>query len=287
MKILLCGANGYIGSLFYQKYFEKYDIFPIDNLLTKRKKLNFVKVKDYRDLNKDFINNFDICIWLCGHSSVLQSVNAPNNAFNNNVLGLIKLKKDFKGTLIYASSGSVYNNLLGRKCSEETETLTSSNIYDFTKSTIDKYFTLTEKNFISLRFGTVVGASQCFRNELLINKMCEDAIIKKKIFLSNPNKHRPILYINDLIRSLDLIIENHKELRNEIFNLCSINDKMKNYANYVKNFFKIRIVRLEDSNSYSFQMTNSKFIKFTKFSFTTDIETILYNVKNYLLLSKF
>ena len=287
MKILLCGANGYIGSLFYQKYFEKYNIFPIDNLLIKRKKLNFVKVRDYKDLNKDFINTFDVCIWLCGHSSVLQSINAPNDAFNNNVLGLIEFKKNFKGTLIYASSGSVYNNLLGRKCSEKTKTLISSNIYDFSKSTIDKYFTLVEKNFISLRFGTVVGASQCFRNELLLNKMSEDAIVKKKIFLSNPNKHRPILYINDLIKSLDLIVENHKDLRNEIFNLCSVNETMNNYANYVKNFFKIKIIRLENSNAYSFQMTNTKFIKFTKFVFTTNIETILQNIKNYLLFSKF
>jgi nucleoside-diphosphate-sugar epimerase len=117
--------------------------------------------------------------------------------------------------------------------------------------------------------------------------MSEDAIVKKKIFLSNPNKHRPILYINDLIKSLDLIVENHKDLRNEIFNLCSVNETMNNYANYVKNFFKIKIIRLENSNAYSFQMTNTKFIKFTKFVFTTNIETILQNIKNYLLFSKF
>ena len=61
-KILLCGANGYIGSLFYQRYFQKYNIFPIDNLLVKKNKHNYVKVKDYRNLTKDFINTFDLVI---------------------------------------------------------------------------------------------------------------------------------------------------------------------------------------------------------------------------------
>ncbi len=285
-KILLCGANGYIGSLFYQRYFQKYNIFPIDNFLVKKKKHNFVKVKDYRSLTKDFINTFDICIWLAGHSSVLQSIRDPNGTFNNTVVGLIEFKKKFKGTLIYASSGSVYNNLL-KKNTEENTNLEMDNIYDFCKLTIDKYFMLNEKNFISLRFGTVVGGSESFRNELLLNKMSLDAMKKKKIFLSNPKSYRSILYIEDAISSLELIVKNHKDLRNQIFNLCSINNTMNGYADFVKNFFKVEILRLPNTKTYNFQMSNNKFRAFTKFIFTNDIEKILQNIKNYLLLSKF
>jgi hypothetical protein len=62
LKILLCGVNGYIRSLFYQIYFKKYNTLPIDYFLVNRKRLNFVRVKDYRDLKEDFVNIFDMCI---------------------------------------------------------------------------------------------------------------------------------------------------------------------------------------------------------------------------------
>jgi hypothetical protein len=39
------------------------------------------------------------------------------------------------------------------------------------------------KNFFSLRFGTIALELQCLGIELLINKMSEDVIIKKKFFI--------------------------------------------------------------------------------------------------------
>ena len=43
-------------------------------------------------------------MWLSGHSSVQQSRPDPFGAIDNNLNGLIKFKKIFKGRLIYASS---------------------------------------------------------------------------------------------------------------------------------------------------------------------------------------
>jgi nucleoside-diphosphate-sugar epimerase len=294
-KILLCGANGYVGSLFYKRYHHKYDIFPIDNLLVKKKKFSFVKIKDYKNLDENFLDKFDICVWLCGHASVQQCSKNPEAAFQNNTVDLIELKKKFsknkrrgrEGTFIYSSTGSLYNNLFKNKNSEEVRLSESVNMYDLSKSTLDKYFSLVEKNFICLRFGTVVGASPSFKNELLLNRMSQDAIIKKKIFVANPENYRSILYIVDLVKSLEIIIENHKDLRNEIFNLCSINGTIGNFANCTSNFYKVKILKLANSPSYSYQMSNSKFKSFTKFVFTTDIDEILNNIRNYLLYSKF
>ena len=39
-KILLVGANGYIGSQLYKKLNHKFDIYPIDNFLGKQKNKN-------------------------------------------------------------------------------------------------------------------------------------------------------------------------------------------------------------------------------------------------------
>ena len=47
-KILLVGANGYIGSHLYKKLKYKFDIYPIDNFFRKTKKQRFVIKKDYR-----------------------------------------------------------------------------------------------------------------------------------------------------------------------------------------------------------------------------------------------
>ena len=71
------------------------------------------ELKDYRKLSSEDLNKFDVCLWLCGHSSVKQSIDNPSEAFSNNTTGLIELSKKFDGTIIYASSGSVYNNSTG------------------------------------------------------------------------------------------------------------------------------------------------------------------------------
>ena len=92
-KILLVGANGYIGSHLYKKLKDKYNIYPIDNFFRKIKKQKFVIKKDYRDLKEKFLRKFSTCIWLSGHSSVQQSVPDPFGAIDNNLNGLIKFKK--------------------------------------------------------------------------------------------------------------------------------------------------------------------------------------------------
>ena len=63
-KILLVGANGYIGSQLYKKLNHKFDIYPIDNFFRKTKKQKFVKKKDYRDLKINFLRKFSSCVWL-------------------------------------------------------------------------------------------------------------------------------------------------------------------------------------------------------------------------------
>lgn len=286
IKVLLVGANGYIGSLFYQNFFEKIDIFPIDNFLTVRKKLDFVKSFDYRILNKSFLNEFDVCLWLAGHPSVQQSMSDPEGAFNNNTLGLINFSNIFDGTLIYASTGSVYSNSLDNLSNEETPIGQTTNYYDFSKLMADNYFKIYGKNFISLRFGTVVGGSSSFRAELLLNKMSADAKYENKINLANSKSERPVLFIDDLIKSLFLIVKNHEEFRKNIFNLCSINSNMETYAMAVAKYFNSEIILNKDSSTYSFHMDNSKFKKFSNFQFTSDIEKIITNIDEFITKNK-
>ena len=205
----------------------------------------------------------------------------PFGAIDNNLNGLIKFKKIFKGRLIYASSGSVYSQISGL-CEEDTPIGDPTNIYDFTKVTIDKYFQLTKSNCVSLRFGTVLGPSDNIRTELLLNNMTLDAITKKKVFLANPNVFRPILYIEDLIDAIEVILK-RKNNRHMIYNLCSVNLRMIDYAKTVSRQFSCKIQRLKNTNTYNFKMSNKRFCKEYNFKFTKNISKITTELEKFYL----
>ena len=279
-KILLVGANGYIGSRFYDRLHGKYNITCIDNGLKPFiNKANNFSLTDYRDIDDDFLSDFSDCIWLAGHSSVPQSLQDPVGCFQNNLVGLALLQERFNGRLIYASSGSVYNGKNGRISSEKDSLGAPLNIYDFTKSTFDNYLNFSKKkNWIALRFGTVVGASQKMRTELLLNKMVLDAIEKKELTLANPSVLRPILFIDDLVNALDSILT-EPNVSGEVFNLCSMTASMSDYANQISAHFSVPIRNLPNSSTYNFGMTAEKFSSQYNFSFTTDLQDIISNIK--------
>ena len=89
-KILLIRSNVYIPSKLYQKLKKKYDFCSIDSGLREvdYKANNFEQV-DYRNLNEEYLSDFDECIWLAGHSNVPQSVADPMGCFENNLVELV------------------------------------------------------------------------------------------------------------------------------------------------------------------------------------------------------
>jgi nucleoside-diphosphate-sugar epimerase len=217
-----------------------------------------------------------------GHSSVSQSINDPVGCFSNNLTGLVEFAKLFPGRLIYASSGSVYNNNPDQNCMETVTIGSPKNIYDYTKSSFDQYMSILGSNYIGLRFGTVVGGSPNMRSELLLNKMVKDALVNKVINLANPKAVRPVLYIEDLVKCLIILLNSHQT--NEIFNLCSLNGDMEYYAESVSRKFMVPINHMQDSITYSFSMSNNKFSERFDFKFEKDINMILSNIQNNIIL---
>lgn len=283
-KILLVGANGYIGSRFYDLLNHKYEILGIDSGLRRSPvHANNFSVVDYRELDTEFLSHFTDCVWLAGHSSVPQSLSDPWGCFQNNLVGLVAFQRKFLGRLIYASSGSVYNNMDACMCNEEYASAAALNIYDFTKITFDNYLKLLTiddaKKWVGLRFGTVVGSSKNIRKELLLNKMVLDSINNKVLNLANPNVLRPVLFIDDLVRALDQILSD-SEVGREIFNLCSITACMSEYATHVSEYLQVPINNLPDSTTYNFGMSAKKFSSRYNFTFTSNIEDIIANIES-------
>jgi len=276
-KILLVGANGYVGSRFMERCHDKYNLKCIDNLLKPGELPDYIEHKDYRDLTKSELKDFDICLWLAGHSSVPMSKANPEDCYDNNYTGLVNFIKNFDGKLIYASSGSVYSNANGAICDETTAIGMPDNIYDYTKVALDHYMEVLNKDYVSLRFGTVDGGSPRIREELLLNRMVKDGLLNNTVNLANPKANRGVLYIEDLIDALELIIRNPPK-ESEVFNLNSCNGNMENFANIVIKKTGAKLNMLKDSNAYDFQMTSQKFSDYYSYKFTTDIETLVDNI---------
>ena len=285
LNILLVGSNGYIGSHFYNCFKNKYKISLIDNGFRPYEfKANDFILRDYRKLNLDYLSEFTHCVWLAGHSSVPQSIKDPLGCFSNNLTGLADFYHMFPGSLIYASSGSVYNNNKSLECNEEEISSGAPfNMYDFTKISFDNYLNIFKEdkknNWIGLRFGTVVGSSQKIRTELLLNRMVFDAINNNKINLANSKVFRPILFIDDLVNAIDTILQGPEDNFGQIYNLCSINASMEEYASNVSRFFDVPINVMSDSKTYNFGMTSKKFSDRYKFNFTQDLSAILTNIQ--------
>jgi nucleoside-diphosphate-sugar epimerase len=267
-KVLIIGANGYIGNRLYKDYKDGYDVHCLDPCWFDESKNPKTHRRDYSQIHPNFFSKFDIIILLAGHSSVkLISVLQPHQKF------------------IYASSSSVYGNVGIEEVDETYTNFVPHNHYDITKHIIDLYAPRFDVQYYGLRFGTVNGYSPIVRNDVMINSMVYNGITDGKIKLYVKDIVRPILGIGDLSRAVKEIIDTNKDLRG-IYNLASFTSTSGKIAERVSKILKVPIEEFPvDSNNitnsklqtknYNFNIDSTKFINaFDQFEFNENIESI-------------
>lgn len=270
MNILLTGSNGYIGSaISLGDFLDHYDITFCEGTCLR-----------YQDLTKEEVRQFDTVIHLAGHSSVSSCDEDPTGSLHNNVIDFFhfvnKLSKHQK--LIYASSASVYGHS-GSKLCKETDILPPPlKEYDRQKQMIDYYMLKSNKKFYGLRFGTVCGASPNMRNELLINSMTRDAILKGTVTANNAQNLRSVLGMKDLVNSIQVLIE--KDIDPGVYNLASFSATIGDIGAAVAKQFDAGIngTVSPQPEGYSFCMSTSKFQQATGFHFRETPYTIAESV---------
>ena len=276
-KVLVIGGNGYIGSRLMQHLLSQgRDATAVDNFLRPdavRDASYAIVTSAYQDLDLKFMAQFDDCVWLAGHASVPQAMNDPKGALRNNFFDLIELRARFRGRLIYASSGSVYSRAKPEECSEESHLANPSNIYDYTKTAFDLYVASQKIDAVCLRFGTVNGPSTRLRPELMLNSMVKAGLDLGTVTVRNSRVWRPILSIDDLIRALVAVIDS--DCQSGIFNLCSVNLTIGEYANAVAYLTSANIDVLGDTPTYNFIMSSQKFCDTFGFEFTNNVYPIV------------
>ena len=283
-KILLIGGNGYLGCRIYEYLLnKKYDVTNLD--------LGWFGIvypetiqKDYRDLTKEELSKYTHIILLAGHSSVSMCGGELTSCFNNNVFNFTNLlnKIDDNQTLIYSSTLAVYGNN-PKLVTEEDPIKKALNVYDYTKiarENIANFY--PNKKLMGLRFGSVSGFSPNFRNENLLNALTLSSINQQPLTISNGDAYRSVLGLNDLCCAIDKIIE-VDIIKNKIYNLTSISDKIINFGYEVKRLKDSELIVNESfKTDYSFNCSAELFEKDYNFKFGDTIESI-YNdiITNY------
>ena len=137
MNFLVTGGTGFIGRWTVKKLLDlNHKVWVLDNLSNSseeniqefRHNLKGVVIGDIKDkqiLGELFRNNLDVCIHLAASIDVQKSIDNPQQAFDNNIIGTFNLLEESKKNnvkFVFMSSALVYCPMKDKPINEEHET---------------------------------------------------------------------------------------------------------------------------------------------------------------------
>jgi len=284
MNILIIGGAGYVGTNLCNylnlKNFNVtcLDTFWFGNFLNK----NVKKIKaDIRNFNFERLGRFDCVIDLAYLSNdPLCEVDA-RHTWESGPLAVYKIlefckKKKIK-KFIFASSGSIYGLKKEKKVTEELglDPLTD---YNKSKMICEKVVESYNKdlNTVIIRPATVCGSSPRLRLDVVLNLFCYQAYFKKKISILGGKQTRPLVNINDMVRSYEFFI--NKNLTG-CFNLGFENKTVKEIALDVKKIIPCDITFLKSNDNRSYRINSDKILR-AGFRSEFNSADAIYDLKN-------
>lgn len=282
MNILITGCLGHIGSFILPKLLKKKDhkIIGIDsnfnnnlNTIYNLKKKNFTfYLEDLKKFEyKKKISKIDIIIHLASTTNAEMSLLNKKEYEQNNLecfKKILEINSFYKSKLIHISSTSVYgvsSKLVSENLSENF--LKPQSPYADIKLKEEKLLKKNNLKFVSLRFGTIVGASSGMRFHTAVNKFCLAARFDKPfpVWKSAYNQYRPYLSLRDAAKTLIFFINNKSLINNEIYNVVTNNFTVSEILFKIKKIFnkkiKIKYVNSKIMNQLSYQVDGNKIKK--------------------------
>jgi nucleoside-diphosphate-sugar epimerase len=296
MKIVVTGALGHIGSFLIRDLaleFPNSEIVMIDNLLTQRfsSLFNLPSVGYYQFIEADvtqielepILKGADVLIHLAAITDAAGSFDKAEILEFNNYQSTLKvaeacLKSGVR--MITLSSTSVYgtqDSLVAEDCSPNE--LKPQSPYAATKlkeeQLVSKLYLEKGLKVVSLRFGTIFGASPGMRFHTAVNKFCWQAVMGEPITVWSTayDQTRPYLDLNDAAKALAFI--GRKDLFNgSTYNVLTHNVTVRNVVDTIRQFVPALEVSFVDSkimNQLSYEVSCEKF-KAEGFSFSGSLQ---------------
>ena len=196
-KILITGANGFVGKNLTNLLKKKYTVYAVDYL--SNQKHTSKEIINLNLVNKKLIFKFfknktiDYIFHLASISDIDYSVKYPKKTLQNNINSLLnilelavekKIKRIIFSSTIYAYSkqGSFYR--ISKLTCEEL---------------LQEYNRLYNLQFVVIRYGSIYGFDKNNNNSIL--KMINQAVTNKNIIrLGNGNEKRYFIHIDDVIK---------------------------------------------------------------------------------------
>jgi len=281
MNILITGACGHIGSYLVQNLYKIKKVkkaFLVDNLtsnkinslfnLNKKNKVNFF-LKDLNNIKSlDDFTNIDIVFHFASMTNAAKSFENQIEMRKNNINCLntvIRFCIKTGAKLVHLSSTSVYGKqaaIVNEEC--EKKYLKPQSPY--AKIKIEEEDILKRKskliNYITLRFGTIVGISSGMRFHTAVNSFCLSAALneKIKIYKTALNQYRPYLSLSDAFKVFKFCIEKNF-FENDIYNVVSNNFTVNQIIEKIKKIKKNATTILVNSsimNKLSYHVDKKK-----------------------------
>jgi len=235
MRVLLTGADGYIGAIMGPKLIEAgHDVVGLDTGFYRRGWLyddhrTHPKVvsKDLRSVTKADLEGFDAVVHLSELSNDPIGENDPGLTLEINHEGSLGLAKLAKAAgvqrFIYASSCSTYG-AGGDEMRTETSGLAPQTAYARAKILVeDGVRPLADATFtpVFMRNATAYGASPRQRFDLVLNNLCGFAHTLGEIRMtSDGSPWRPIVHIEDICEAmLCALVADREAVSGESFNV--------------------------------------------------------------------
>lgn len=281
MKILIIGANGYLGSSLHEFLnLRDYEVFGV----TRKRKFNLThetRLK-YYNINYELPistqlpeNNIDVLINLS--SPTAQEINSdPDTNFNKDkkfINNLIKyINKSSIKKVINLSTIHVYSSKLDKEF-VESSSLLNVNPYAKFHAQRETHFLNKlnkSKNFINLRLSNVFGAPGFFEGNFLnlfVNDIISQAYRFGKIIIkNNPNLKRNFITISDFCSSMEFFCRNQNIGYPIIMNLGGKNFSLSEISYLIK---KVLLKMFLRNIEIKFEILNCK-DEFNKFNFNCD-----------------
>lgn len=225
-KILVTGANGYIGSVLCQKLAQSgHHIFALDiktpNFPVDREIELIVGSCTEASLLGRLIPQADIIIPLAALVGAPSCDRHPELAkqVNYEAIQTLNRLRSKDQLVIFPMTNNGYTPAPGESFADENTPFKTDSLYTLTKLQAEQEL-LNAGNAISLRLASAFGPSNSIRWDLLIHHYIQEALTKNHLSIFEPRFKRSFVHIEDICAAFEHSLQNAASMNRQIFNIA-------------------------------------------------------------------